>query len=527
MRKNKITSYLIILSLISLLLSCDNNSSYKFVSTNGSKFIDSQGQQILFHGVNLVNKNPEANYIGDYEDLDFARLQDWGFNCIRLGIIWDGLEPQPGVYDEAYLKKIDGLIHSAKKYNLYILLDMHQDLYSRKFSDGAPEWATLTDDQPHIADGPLWSDAYFTSPAVQAALDNFWNNSPAPDGVGIQDHYARAWAHVAERYANEPDIIGYDIMNEPFPGKDAIQAQLLLFSEGAKVLAELENSPPMPIEQLIGQWMDVNSRFKLLQILSDVKYYSRVVDAARPVYADFEKSKLMPMYQRVADHIRRVDKNHILFLEASMGSNTGVYSGIYPLVTADGSRDERQAYAPHGYDLVTDMPQVDQANEKRIEFIFGRHGQKRDELDMPMLVGEWGAYGHSKALNAARVVVKQFERLLCSDTFWDHDKDMDERHYFPALQRPYPQNISGSLLSYYFDNESNIFECIWQEDASIKSPSRLYVPNGRQLSESQIILSPEKSQFSIKPVQENSANIVIEVGPCGSNMQRQLKVDFN
>jgi len=90
----------------------------------------------------------------------------------------------------------------------------------------------------------VWSDAYFTSPAVQTALDNFWKNAPAPDGVGLQEHYARAWAMLARRYAEEPAVIGYDLMNEPFPGSAAAASQVLLFERGAELLAQLDSGRP-------------------------------------------------------------------------------------------------------------------------------------------------------------------------------------------------------------------------------------------------------------------------------------------
>ena len=114
---------------------------------------------------------------------------------------------------------------------------MPQDLYSVKYSDGAPEWATITDGKPHIKDGAIWSDAYFSSPAVQQALDNFWNNTLASDGIGIQDHYARAWQHVARHYANETTVVGYDLMNELFLGKEAQQILAAMIAKGIEVLS--------------------------------------------------------------------------------------------------------------------------------------------------------------------------------------------------------------------------------------------------------------------------------------------------
>ena len=34
-------------------------------------------------------------------------------------------------------------------------------------------------------------------PALEHAYDHFWDNSPGPGGVGLQDRYAAAWRHVA------------------------------------------------------------------------------------------------------------------------------------------------------------------------------------------------------------------------------------------------------------------------------------------------------------------------------------------
>src|SRR5690625_7014008 len=114
---------------------------------------------------------------------------------------------------------------------------MHQDLFSVKYGDGAPEWATLDEDLPHVT-GDVWSDAYLMSPAVQTAFDNFWNNTPAEDGVGIQDRFAQLWKHIAERYADNRTVIGYDILNEPFIGSDAQHVMPILLTAFAGVYAE-------------------------------------------------------------------------------------------------------------------------------------------------------------------------------------------------------------------------------------------------------------------------------------------------
>ena len=59
---------------------------------------------------------------------------------------------------------------------------------------------------------------YIVMPALNRAFDNWWANAPGPGGVGLQDRYAAAWRHVAERFRNERYLMGYDLLNEPWPG---------------------------------------------------------------------------------------------------------------------------------------------------------------------------------------------------------------------------------------------------------------------------------------------------------------------
>src|SRR6478735_8095083 len=75
---------------------------------HAGRFItDSSGRVFTTHGVNLVYKVApyEPSVTGFGED-DAAFLEREGFNSVRLGIIYKAVEPQPGVYDDAYLAKI-------------------------------------------------------------------------------------------------------------------------------------------------------------------------------------------------------------------------------------------------------------------------------------------------------------------------------------------------------------------------------------------------------------------------------------
>lgn len=497
-----------------------------FITTSGLQFIDTEGRELLLTGVNIVDKSPERKYVSWHTEEDFARLRDWGMNVIRLGIIWDGLEPEPGVYDDEYLAEMDKRIEWAAKYGLYVFLDMHQDLYSVLYSDGAPEWATLTDGLPHEHEGKVWSDAYLTSPAVQRAFENFWANKPASDGVGIQDHYAAAWRHVAERYADNPTVIGYDLMNEPFPGALIVYGQGIMIGKAAELLkAKLGEEAPTA-EEIIGMWLDTEGRSQLMEYMNDMEFYRQLVDASGAVYEDFDKTQLMGMYQRVTDAIREVDNNHIIFMEALYASNMGVYSHIQPLVGPDGERDPQQAYAPHGYDIVVDTPDLAKANNARVELIFQRHYETAQRLDMPMLVGEWGAFGgHGEdILPVAWGVVNVFEELGCSDTYWLYSQHLIDAAYLPALQRAVPARLAGSLVSYDNEPDTNSFVCVWREDPKITAPTTIYVPARLDAANRTVTLTPEGTDYTTEPAVEGSENQYVVIPPTGEAIERTLTI---
>lgn len=412
----------------------ENAQKENFVSINGQLFLDHNGQEVIFHGLNLVNKNPEENYLGPDDQEAIQKISDWGFNCIRLGVIWDGLEPEPGKYDEDYLLGIDERIQWAKENDLYVLLDMHQDLYSVLYSDGAPEWATLTDDHPHVS-GDIWSESYFISPAVQTAFDNFWKNAPAPDGTGIQDHLIHAWRHVAERYADQSHVIGYDLLNEPFMGSGATRIMPAMLQAYAELLVSEGQAPPSR-EELAEMWSTEEERKKVYEKLSDPQKFSFIADAIYPIQASFEKDILTPFYQKCRDAIREVDPHHIIFIEHAIFANSGALTGIQPLLDEKGGRDPLVAYAAHGYDLVTDTQNQAASSLERVRFIFDRIEQNADRLNMPVLVGEWGAFYGAKdraVVQQAEFIMDLYEQKHFSDTYWSYFDGMDQMPYFQAL----------------------------------------------------------------------------------------------
>ena len=498
----------------------DAQYAIDFVSIRGQNFVDSDGRDLILHGINVVNKDPSTGYLGHVDPNDFEKFKRWGFNVVRLGIIWDGLEPEPGVYNEQYLQGIDTMIQWAADEGIYVFLDMHQDLYSIQFSDGAPLWATIIDAQPHET-GAIWSDAYLFSPAVQTAFDNFWSNAPAPDGIGIQDHYVNLWKHIANRYKDNTTIIGFDIMNEPFMGSGANQVMPLLLQSYATMLVEKTGQAPPSEEELMYMWSA--ERTKVLETLKEKEVYRRMIDAIYEVNAAFEKGTLTAFYQKARDAIREVDKHHIIFTEHSYFTNMGVTGALGHVVDENGNPDPLVAYAAHGYDLVVDTEALAMGSNDRVELIFERIAETGKRLDVPVLIGEWGAlHGSSPDLiHVADFLLREFAKHGFSDTFWAYGDHIENSSFLQVLARPYPVAVSGSLKSFMFDYDNGKFACTWDNNSSIAAPTRVYISDLEKLERDDISLTPDVERISIEPIENSSAGYLL-IPSAGGDALRTL-----
>lgn len=152
---------------------------------------------------------------------DITAMTALGFNSIRLPVSWSLLEPQRGKFSTVYLDRIAQVVDWARSARMYVILDLHQNAYSRyvgpgpdvnlAYLSGAPKWATITDGVPsHVFLGQRE-----VNPAVFEAATNFWY-----DRSGIQDEYIKTVALMARRFKDDSTVAGYSVFNEPWPGWD-------------------------------------------------------------------------------------------------------------------------------------------------------------------------------------------------------------------------------------------------------------------------------------------------------------------
>ncbi|MBO7634596.1 MAG: cellulase family glycosylhydrolase, partial [Lachnospiraceae bacterium] len=264
--------------------------------------------------------------------------------------------------------------------------------------------------------------SYLISPAVQHAFDNFWQDAPAPDGVGIRTHYVNLWKHIAERFVDNPFVIGYDIMNEPFPGTPGAQVAEIL--GGLTSGAEPESGDGGSDRRASNGSV---SSTPAASPFDDHETIEMIVGSILPVTSEFEETCLNPFYDDVARAIRSVDPDTLIFLESNYFANAGIPSSIRPAADASGAVIQGQVWAPHGYDIMVDTDAYDEGGTDRVAFIFGSLLGTAERLGLPTLIGEWGCYPNaSQAQKAqARFLLDIFKENGIGNVYYDfsHIKD--------------------------------------------------------------------------------------------------------
>jgi len=211
------------------------------VNPETQMLLDNHGRERFFHGTNVVVKHapfhPETEGYGPdtFSEADMKLLQSLGLNSIRLGMMLPGYVPQRGQYNETYIQVIEDIVNKAATYGIYTLLDMHQDVLSPLFCvEGMPDWMINTDGaepfpyplsaepfavnpetgypyQEDCQKNP-WGNYYFTEAATKA-FQNIYSNVD-----GLLDEWAMFWKKTADRFKKNFNVIGYELINEPFAG---------------------------------------------------------------------------------------------------------------------------------------------------------------------------------------------------------------------------------------------------------------------------------------------------------------------
>ena len=206
-----------------IMASFNQSNAQGFLKAEGRKIVNGQGEKVLLRGIGLGGWMVQEGYmlhvngqqhkikerietlIGtkrteEFYDawlanhtrkIDIDSMHKWGFNSVRLPMHYNlytlPIESEPVAGNNTWLKKgfaiTDSLVAWCKANQMYLILDLH----------AAPggQGSDLN-----------ISDADSSKPSLWASEDN-------------QQKTIALWKEIAKRYANEPWVGGYDILNEP------------------------------------------------------------------------------------------------------------------------------------------------------------------------------------------------------------------------------------------------------------------------------------------------------------------------
>lgn len=344
-----------------------------FLGTDGRRIVDEAGNSIVLRGANFFGYEYGVGIAEKWDthsESDYVKMASWGFNVVRLPIAWSLIEPESGKIDANYMSYIDREIGWAKTNGLYVVLDMHDNSWSPRFkyfdswhTTGVPSWAVSQ--YPDSAEGEARARA------------DFWNNT-GPNGTlassanpSLQDRFIQIWEYVASRYASEPAVAGYDLLNEP-----------TVFSADSKIT-----------------------------------YYDpgKFVSQTLPVF-----------FERVAAGIRTVDAKHMIFWEPAqvplIWDNPTEYLALMS-ISSTYVDISNAIYSPHYPGIGPGLSlQAYDGNTTRLEKSLQSNILSLSERwNQPVFIGEWGII--SDGTNAAQYIHDLSDlqdKYLLSSAWWTY-----------------------------------------------------------------------------------------------------------
>ncbi len=438
-----------LLSLVFFLPSAEHLD--KLHSQYGN-FYDSAGRTVILHGVNEVNRlkpyYPGADSNG-FDERNIEFLEHHGFNVIRLGVFWQGIEPSPpkngvATYDDNYLKKVKQTIDLLAKHHIYTMIDFHEDAFSNKHGGfGSPSWAalgrgpwsnTINVGFPENLFGGAYIQKKYVVKTLDKDFDHFWQNDKS-----LQDNYVLMVGHVVKYFQHSESVIGYDLMNEPSVGSD---------------------------------WNNC------MNISPDGRIN---IDGA---CKNFDVNILTPFYKNIMTHIHDINPSTITFYEPSGLFGLAVPTAIADLQIKDGKNlgfSFHNYYSPN-FDLALNaaQQQKDTNNSALLMSEFGASSVKPEQIstlldkaDQKQISWMVWTYSNNPAYKfsawpsglpddpSKQGIVydpKKFVSQQCKDyQTYDSKCNVVNWNELDALDRPYPQYIAGHNIEFHFDETKDQF----------------------------------------------------------------------
>jgi endoglycosylceramidase len=109
----------LVFTILLLLVVQANGKNLSRIKIRDQYFVDDQNRVVLFRGTNAVMKkfpwipNDPGNDMTNLTQV--TNLRNWGFNVVRLGLMWSGLMPERDVINQTYLNEMVNIVGIFKK----------------------------------------------------------------------------------------------------------------------------------------------------------------------------------------------------------------------------------------------------------------------------------------------------------------------------------------------------------------------------------------------------------------------------
>lgn len=429
---------------------------------DGMKIRDNYGRERIFRGINVCIKTPDISPHKLEKILlseqNISHLKSTGATIIRLGVTWSLIEQIKGVYNDDIIDVIEKYCRICSEMGIYILLDMHQDVYSPYFhGDGVPKWAvdkSLTSKRPVL----VWAEGYFYMDDVQKAFYDFWT-----DKNGVQTDFINMWQYFSKRLSHIENVIAYDYFNEPYIHKN-----------GRKIFLSLLHNA---VSEIYKKDMDFSKYFKngkdkkgflkclwqiaklvktpngvkfLLSKLDDKDLFKRLTDNAKQYTDPFNRDYYQPFMDRISSAVNK--NNKLDLFEHNYFSNLGIPFDI--------EKKPSYVYSPHAYDFFIDTPLYEKySSNNRIDAILESIRENQLKMTAPVIFGEWGGSPTSaKDFSHLEHIAEIFEKYHWSHIYWG--KTSDALNDF--FMTPYPVAVCGDIISFHTDRKNHSFSLKWE-----------------------------------------------------------------
>jgi aryl-phospho-beta-D-glucosidase BglC (GH1 family) len=275
-----------------------------FVSVNGKYFIDAEGNKLILKGINLGNWLLPEGYMFKFSHASSPRLIEKVLNEL-IGVdeaakFWESFRDNYTTHEDIKFIKQAGFnsVRVPFNFRLFVVED-HPEIFLKKgfeMLDRVIRWCT--DEKVfvildmHGAPGGQTGDN----------IDDSWGYPFLYESRQSRETTIQLWKKIAERYAEEKILIGYDLLNEPIAhyfDKELLNPKLEpLFKEIVSAIREVDTNH---IVFLGGaQW---NSNFDVFgppfdskAVYTFHKYWTDTTQEVIQSYIDFGNKYNVPIW---------------------------------------------------------------------------------------------------------------------------------------------------------------------------------------------------------------------------------------